>query len=173
METKQVLNLMKIVSWIIFLGLCIKLGAILFSGIISLFINKEATQNLYLGLDLSSLYDFSVNYYASILSFLIAIAGMKAYLFYLVIKIFSKINFDKPFTNTISKLISSIGYISLYTGLLAYLAHNYSKWLLKKGAEFRLDWGSAEFLFMAGIVFVIVFIFKRGVEIQFENELTV
>lgn len=32
---------------------------------------------------------------------------------------------------------------------------------------------SAEFVFMAGVVFVMSQIFKKGVEIQTENELTV
>ncbi|MFD2563306.1 DUF2975 domain-containing protein [Aquimarina rubra] len=173
MKTKEILSAMKILSWIIFIGLCIKLGVILFSSIMSLFVNKEAAENLYLGLDLSNLYDFSINHYISILSLLISITALKAYLFYLVIKIFSKINFDKPFTKVVTRLISSISYISLWTGLLAYFANGYGKWVLKKGAEFRIDWGSSEFLFMAGIVFVIALIFKRGVEIQSENELTV
>ncbi|WP_271765615.1 DUF2975 domain-containing protein [Aquimarina algiphila] len=173
MKTKQVLSAMKIISWVIFIGLCIKLGAILISGIISLFVNKEASQNLYLGLDLSNLYDFSVRYYIMLLSLIVSIIALKAYMFYLVIKFFLKIDFDKPFTSTIAKLTSNISYISLWAGLLAYFANRYSKWLLKKGAVFEFDWGSSEFLFMAGIIFIIAFIFKRGVEIQSENELTV
>ncbi len=39
--------------------------------------------------------------------------------------------------------------------------------------KFELDCGSSEFLFMAGIIFIIALIFKRGVEIQSENELTI
>ncbi|MDH7446108.1 DUF2975 domain-containing protein [Aquimarina sp. 2201CG14-23] len=173
MKTKQILTLMKIVSWILFIGLCIKLGAILISGGISLFVNEKATENLYLGLDLSQLYKFSTSYYILVLSLLVSVSALKAYLFYLVLKIFSKIDFDQPFTKPVAILISSISYVSLWTGLLAYFANNYCKWLLKKGAVFNLDWGSSEFLFMAGIIFIIGFIFKRGVEIQLENQLTV
>ncbi|MBN2635649.1 MAG: DUF2975 domain-containing protein [Prolixibacteraceae bacterium] len=35
------------------------------------------------------------------------------------------------------------------------------------------SWNTGPFLFMAGLVFVISQIFKRGVEIQSENDLTV
>ncbi|MBQ4819817.1 DUF2975 domain-containing protein [Aquimarina sp. MMG016] len=173
MKTKQVLSLMKIISWIIFIGLCIKLGVILFSSAISLFVDQNAAENLYLDLDLSNLYDFSMKYYMILLSLIVSILAMKAYLFYLVIKIFKKIDFDEPFTIVIANLISSVSYISLCTGLLAHFATRYSDWLLKKGVIFDLDWGSSEFLFMAGIIFIIAFIFKRGVEIQTENELTI
>ncbi|MBG6132016.1 ABC-type multidrug transport system fused ATPase/permease subunit [Aquimarina sp. EL_43] len=173
METKQVLNAMKIISWVIFIGLCIKLGAILISSTISLFVNEEAAENLYLGLDLSNLYSFSIQYYIMLLSLIISILAFKVYMFYLVIKIFSKIDFDKPFTPAVAHLISSISYVSLWIGLLAYFATRYSKRLLKKGVVFEYDFGSSEFLFMAGIIFIIALIFKRGIEIQSENELTI
>lgn len=35
------------------------------------------------------------------------------------------------------------------------------------------DWDTGEFLFMAGLVFIFSQIFKRGVAIQKENDLTV
>ncbi|SEK88172.1 Protein of unknown function [Aquimarina amphilecti] len=173
MKTKQIITLMKIVSWILFISLCIKLGAILISGGISLLLNLEATENLYLDLDLSNLYKSSVKYYVFVLSLIVSVTALKAYLFYLVIKIFSIIDFNKPFTKVVARLISSISYISLWAGLLAYIANRYCKWLQKKDIVFKLDWGSSEFLFMAGIIFIIAFIFKRGVEIQSENQLTV
>ncbi|WP_106790988.1 DUF2975 domain-containing protein [Aquimarina sp. Aq78] len=173
MKTKQVLSTMKIISWIIFIGLCIKLGAILISSAISLLVTEEASKNLYLGLDLSNLYNFSIRYYIMLLSLIVFILAFKAYMFYLIIRIFSKIDFDKPFTPVVASLISNISYVSLWIGLLAYFASRYSKWLVKKGVVFELDFGSSEFLFMAGIIFIIALIFKRGIEIQSENELTV
>ncbi len=173
MKTKQILNTIKIISWILFIGLCIKLGAILISSTISLFVNTAAAEDLYLGLDLSNVYDFSKNHYVMLLSLVVSILALKAYLFYLVIKIFLKIDFDMPFTKVIANLISDISYFSLSAGVLAYIANRYSNWLQKKGVLFDLEWGSSEFLFMAGIVFIIALIFKRGIEIQSENELTV
>jgi hypothetical protein len=173
MNTKQILHFARIISWILFIGLCIKAGAIIISFIVSIFVNPAAAKDLYLGLDLSMLYEFSTQYYIHIVSFLIAIAVLKAYLFYLVSRIFLKIDFDNPFNSTVQGLISKISYFSLTAGLLAVIANRYSEQLLKKGMDFQIDWGSSEFLFMAGIVFIIAILFKGGIEIQSENDLTI
>jgi hypothetical protein len=54
--TKQVLRILHVIAWIIFLGLCIKTGSILYSFFVSLFINTIAAKNIHMGLDLSDLY---------------------------------------------------------------------------------------------------------------------
>jgi len=173
MKTTQVLQLMKVVSWFVFIGFCIEVGAILVTTTISIFHNPEAAENLYLGLNLSNLYNFSTQNYIYVISFIIAIAASKAYLFWLVIKMLNKVNVTHPFTLDVSKIISKIAYLALSTGILAIVAASYSKGLWKNGATFDLDWGSQEFLFMAGILYVFAFIFKRGVELQEENDLTI
>ena len=50
-----VLDVLNVVSWIIFIGLCIEAGALLFNFIFTLF-RPVATHNVYKGLDLSELY---------------------------------------------------------------------------------------------------------------------
>lgn len=164
---------MKVLSWIIFIGLCIKTGAILISATISLFINPEASQNLYLGPDLPELYSSNTWYYVNTLSFIISISSLKAYLFYLVINIFLKINLDQLFSSLMISLIRKISQVALGIGIVALLAQNYSKWFLHRGQIISEKWGAEEFLFLAGIIFVIGLVFKRGIEIQSENELTI
>jgi len=173
MKTKQILELMKVGSWIIFIGFCIKAGAILFSTVISLYVNPESAENLYLGLDLSKLFSYSQQYYLYIISFIVAIAVLQAYLFWLLICTLSKILVEHPFTEEVAKMISQIAYYALVTGIIAYVADKYESWLSKKGLPTYQDWGATELLFMAGILFIIAFIFKRGVELQQENDLTV
>ena len=173
MKTKQILDLMKVISWIIFIGLCIKTGALIITTMISIFINPEASQNLYLGLDLSELLNSNRWYYMNMVSFIIAVTALKAYLFYQVIKIFLKINMDKPFSSVMIKLIQKISHIALGIGIVSMLAQNYSKWLMHRGFNIPEEWGSEEFLFLAGILFIIGLVFKRGIEIQSENELTI
>ena len=46
-------------------------------------------------------------------------------------------------------------------------------WLAERVAGLEKNYISGEFIFMAGVVFVISQIFKKGVEIQSEHELTV
>lgn len=173
MKTKQVLSIMKIISWIIFIGLCIKAGAIIITTFISFFINPEAARNLYLGLNMFNLYEFSHWYYLSMLFLIISILILKAYMFYLVIKIFSKIHINNPFSSNVAYLISKISYVALGIGVLSVIANSYKMWLMKKGFSIPLDFGAAEFLLMSGILFIIASLFKRGVEIQSENDLTI
>ena len=176
-KTKQILATMNFMAWIIFIGLCIKTGAILYSFFVSLVINPVGAKNLYLGLNLSDLYNFNIWHYAAIVSLIIFLSGLKAYIFYLVTKIFLKINFVHPFSTDVSLLISRISYVALGIGILTLAANGYAEWLIKRGVTFpdlqaHLG-GGGEFLFFAGVVFFIAQVFKKGIEIQSENELTV
>lgn len=176
-KTKKILLVMNIVAWIIFIGACIKTGALLFSIFVSLFINPAGAENLHLGLNLSNLYNFGIQYYSAIVLLIVFLSGFKAYILFLVVKIFLKINFVHPFNTEVSLLISKISYVALGVGILTLAANKYSDWLTAKGVEFPglqdyLD-GAGEFLLLGGIIFIIAQIFIRGIEIQSENELTV
>ena len=176
-ETKGILKALHVISWIIFIGLCIQTGAILYSFIVSLATNSAGAKNLHLGLDLSDLYAYDRWQYVTVVSYIICLSALKAYLFYLAIKIFLKINFIHPFSTAISLLISKIGKVAIGIGLLSLVAIGYTKWLMKKGVVFpdMHDYlgGAGEFLMLGAIIFIIAQIFKRGIEIQSENELTV
>ena len=75
-----------------------------------------------------------------------------------------------PFSQSIAKLISNIGYVSLVAGCIALIGTGISKWLTNQNVSINFDWSADEFLFMAGVVFIIGLFYKRGVEIQSENE---
>ncbi|MGZ0015862.1 DUF2975 domain-containing protein [Yeosuana sp. AK3] len=175
MKTKQVLMIMKVISWIIFIGLCIKAGTLIISSSVSLFVNPEAAKDLYLGLNLFTLYEFDMGHYIGIVLLLILLATLKAFIFYLVIKIFLKFDLKQPFTNCRANLISKISYVCLFTGMLSMVANKYDVWLIthRIGTHIPLDFGNEGLLFMSGILFIVAYIFKYGVEIQSENDLTV
>jgi len=99
--------------------------------------NPEGAKNLYMGLNLSDLYRFSIWHYATLVSLIIFPSGLRAYIFYLVIKIFSKINFVHPFSRDVLLFISRISYIALGTGILTFAANIYCEWLAKKGVAFQ------------------------------------
>jgi hypothetical protein len=176
-KPKQILAIMNIIIWIIFIGLCIKTGAILYSFFVSLFINPVGATNLYLGLNLSELHNFSIWHYATLVSLIILLSGLKAYVFYLVIRIFLKINIVHPFSTDVALLISGISYVSLGIGILTLAANGYTEWLINEEVVFpdlqAYLGGGVEFLLFAGVIFFIAQVFKKGIEIQYENELTV
>lgn len=165
-----------VISWIIFIGFCIETGAFLFNYIFSLF-RPEATNNLYNGLNLSDTYLRSKVVYSFLFSFIIVISGLKAFVFYQVIKIFMKLNLVKPFSEEVSQLITGISYFSFAIGIISEIAHKFTKSIVQKG--YQVDtiekfWNdSAVFLMMAAILYIISLVFKKGIELQNENDLTV
>lgn len=173
MKTNQILEILKVVAWILFIGLCIKTGAILVSFVVSLFVNPAGAQNLYLGMNLSELLLFNQWHYIAMVSLIVTLSGLKAYLFFQVVRIISKINISHPFSEYTGKLISKMSGIALQIGITALVSVIYAKWLMKKGNHFTYEGGEVEFFFLAGILFVIAVIFKKGIELQSENELTV
>lgn len=170
------LMLITVVIWSIFIGLCIQAGALLFTFIYSLF-KPIVSQNLFEGLNLSALRDQNFWYYVCVISMVLFIAGQKAYLFFLMIRIFLKINLVHPFSWEVSKLITSISYLAFQIGVAILLSSGWFKWLEKRGYDLDkvtgMVSGGFEFLLLAALLIAIGIVYKRGVEIQSENELTV
>ena len=176
-KPKPILKFFHVLSWIIFIGLCARTGAILYSFFVSLFMNTEAAKNLYAGLNLSSLFTYDRGQYTAVVLLIAFVSALKAYVFYLVIRIFMKINFVHPFSETISALFSRIGYIALFIGILSIIGMSYCNRLGQKGVDFpdlnHFIGAGIEHLLFAGVIVFISQVFKRGIEIQSENELTV
>lgn len=174
MKTNSIiLKTVHILFWIVFIGLCMKAGAILISFIISLFVNASGAQNLYLGLDLSELYVVNKPYYIAIVLLLITLTVLKSLIAYFAVKFFLKFNLVKPFSKEFASLFIKISYISLGTGILAIIANEFSNWILNQGVNIPINWAGSEILFFAGIIYLLALIFKKGIEVQNENELTI
>jgi hypothetical protein len=167
---------LQIISWVIFVGLCIEAGALIVNFVFSLF-KPEIVHNLYQKLDLSQMYNTSKMIYFGMYGFILTIAVSKAYLFYVVIMLLHKLDLEKPFNTYVADQFKKISYITLEIGILSFIARETSQKMVHYGLEnekLNQFWedGSA-FLLMAAVVYVIATIFTRGVEIQNENDLTV
>lgn len=167
---------LSVVAWIIFVGLSIEAGGLLVNFIFSLY-KPEFVQNLYQKLNLSDMYERSKWAFFGMYSFILVIAILKAVLFYVVITLLSKLDLAKPFNSFVSKQITQISYYTLSIGLLSYIAQQTAKNLMHHGFvtdNLNQFWTDSEaFILMAAIVYVIATIFKKGLEIQMENDLTV
>lgn len=167
---------LRVVTWVIFIALCIEAGALLFNFIYSVF-KPVATENLYKGLDLSELYQQSVTLYILLFSFVIALALLKAYVFYLLIRLFQRLNLVKPFSEVVADYLARIGYYTFSLGIIGWIASRYCTHLAKRGyasEPLQAYWSeSAAFLMMAAVLFVIAQIFRKGIELQNENEYTI
>jgi hypothetical protein len=173
---KFIFIVLHIVAWIIFTGLCIEAGGLIVNFVFSLY-RPDFVQNLYQKLDLSEIYHHSQWAFFSMYSFILVIALMKVYMFYLVIILIMKLDLMKPFNSFVSNQIKLISYFTLSIGLLSYIARETAGSLLQRGYEtdtLNQFWADSQaFILMAAVIYIIAAIVSRGVEIQNENDLTV
>ncbi len=165
-----------IIAWLIFVGLSIEAGGLLVNFFFSLY-KPEFVQHLYQKLDLLQMYKDSRLAFFGTYSFILIIAILKACLFYIVIRLMHKMDLLKPFNSFVSKQISRMSYYTLLIGLLSYIARQLVKSLVHYGFvpdnvnQFWAD--SQAFILMGAVIYIIATIFKKGVDIQNENDLTV
>lgn len=178
--TTQILKILYILSWIIFIGVCIEAGGYIFNAFYTLMHNPAGASKFWQEIDLSGLYNYDRGYFATVTLYMIIVAVMKALMFYLIVKILhdKKLNLTQPFNREVGRFISHLSYLSFGIGLFSWWGVKQAIWLGKQGVSMpdiqQLHLGGADvWIFMGVILFVISQIFKRGIEIQEENDLTV
>ena len=165
-----------VVAWLIFVGLCIEAGGLIVNFFFSVF-KPEFVPNLYQKLDLAKMYEESKMAFFGIYSFILIISILKACLFYTVIRLMHKMDLSKPFSNFVAKQISQMSYYTLSIGLLSYIARQLTNKLMHHGFvpdNLNQFWEDSQaFILMGAVIYIIATIFKKGVDIQNENDLTV
>jgi hypothetical protein len=178
--TSTMLKILYILSWIIFVGLCIEAGGFLTNTIYTLAVDSELASHFWGKLDFSNLYNYDAGHFFAVTTYLNIIAILKAILFYTIIKVIhdKHLNLVQPFNRAVGKFISLAAYIAIGIGLFSAGAKNYIDWIESKQVALpnleSLKMGGADvWLFMGIVLLVVAQIFKKGIEIQEENELTV
>ncbi len=166
-------KVLKGITPVIFIGLCIKTGSLLFSVAVSLFVNPEASRNLYMGLDLSDLMSFDQMHYIIMVVLLLVLSGLKAWMSLDLVRIMSDLNLEQPFSERVYRFILRIARTAGIAGGLALVAQKYTEWLTAQGVKIPLEWGAAEILLFAAVLMVIAQVFRRGIDLQQEQSLTV
>ncbi|MEA5403273.1 DUF2975 domain-containing protein [Arcicella sp. DC2W] len=165
-----------IVAWLIFVGLSIEAGGLIVNFIFSLY-KPEFVQNLYQKLDLTQMYNDSKLAFFGVYSFILIISILKACLFYIVINLMHKMDLTKPFNTFVARQISQISYYTLSIGLLSHIARQLVGNLTHHGFvpdNLNQFWADSQaFILMGAVIYIIAVIFKKGVAIQNENDLTV
>ncbi len=175
-QNKFVFTALHVIAWVIFVGLSIEAGGLIVNFIFSVF-KPEFVGNLYQKLDLTALYQQSKWTFFGMYSFAIVISVLKAVLFYILVMLQYKLDLSKPFNHFVTKKILQISYQTFSIGIVSYIAGETVRNLSHHGYEvdklnqFWVD--SHAFILMAAVIYVIAQIFKRGVELQNENDLTV
>lgn len=173
---------LNILAWIIFVGLCIESGGLIVNAYISLFINHAASSKFWGGIDLYELYKFNQSHFVTIVVLMIIVSILKSILFYLIVNIFhkKKLNLSAPFNETLGTYIFNLSYLAFGIGLFSYWGFKFSNNLnlnavtpLIRNMQKLQFQGADVWLFMGVILLIFAMIFKKGIEIQSENDLTV
>lgn len=171
-KTTFILKAMRVIAWIAFIGFLIQgfaiLGLTIFTSI-----TGSGADDFYDHADLSVLFDYSELQFIFFNSFVVLGYLLKSLVWFFAIKTLSQFNLNQPFSMTVIHRLEQISAVSLSVWIVSVIANAHQNYILHRTGEFFGDKATGEFLFMAGLVFVISQIFKRGVELQSENELTV
>ena len=169
-----------ILSWIIFVGVGIEAGGFITNTVATLILNPVGAKHFWQQADLSSLYYYDRVYFIIETSFMCIVAVLKAWIFYVIIQIqhSKKVSISQPFNKAAERFIFIIACLSLFTGLLCLWGAKYAAWFVTQGVKMPdiqyLGIGGGDvWVFMGVALFVIGQVFKKGIEIQSENELTV
>ena len=174
--TNYIFKGLQIASWIIFIGLAIEAGGLIINFFLSVF-QSDFLGDLSNKLDLTAVYQQSKWTFYGMYSFVLSVAVLKAHLFYVVVSLIQKIDLKRPFNSFVSRQITNISYYTFSIGIISHIARQTAKNLGKNGynldnlSQFWVD--SQAFILMAAVIYLIAYIFKKGLEIQIENDLTV
>ncbi|NMH29214.1 DUF2975 domain-containing protein [Flavobacterium sp. SE-s28] len=163
-------------SWIILTGLCVDAGSFIFNGIYTTTFNPAAADYF----KLSELYHFDAGHYLVQLTFMTIVGCMKALMFYLIVMILhdKKLDLSRPFTPETGRFISNLSYLCFGAGLFSDWGSKYALWLSSKNITMpdsqALQLGGADvWLFSGVLLLVIAQIFRKGIELQHESDLTI
>lgn len=172
-KTQLLLKIMNVLFWIVFIGLVITTAKNIFT-LYTLVTTEGLNEVTYIGVNPLEKLNISLPYFIPFAAISIIVLSLKTYISYIVVKISSTFDLSNPFTLKVSRLISNISYVALAIGIFQLSTHCYYLSLLPEDSvKSSINASSGDFLFLAAIIFIIAQIFKRGLELQTENELTI
>lgn len=178
--SRQILQVLNIVSWIIFIGICIDAGGYLVSSFYWFFFKPAASGFYWNHLGLLPLYEHDKGHFLVLCLFLCIVAVLKAIIFYRIVKLLqgNKLNMAQPFTREVGRFLFITAWLTLMVGFFCVFAGKYTGWLSEQALSLPtlqdMQLAGADVWFFMGITLLMIsYIFKRGIELQAENDLTI
>lgn len=144
--------------------------------LVASFISPEWASHTYQAdLNIIKIRDISIAYYGYAMGLIIAVFALKAFIWYVVYELLSKLKLQTPFSMVVEKKLERIAFALLAVWIVSSIFWSTYIYYLSKetGIQLPANNGVDEYLFLAGIIYIISQVFKRGIEIQEENDLTV
>jgi len=174
-RTEIILTVLKFLALLGVIGYCIVWGSQL-TTLVASFINPDWAKRTYeVDLTLFSIREHNTAFYVYAMCLTIAVSVIKALVWYLVFKLLSALKLQTPFSMGVEKKLESIAYLLLAIWIVgSFFWKTYMHYLTKEtGIQLATGNGGDEYFFIAGMMYIISQVFKRGIEIQEENQLTV
>jgi Protein of unknown function (DUF2975) len=140
------------------------------------FINTDWAKRTYeVNLEIFNIREKSVPYYSFAMCLTIAVSMLKATIWYVVFALLTKLKLQTPFSMEVQRKLASIAYLLLAVSIVSsFFWETYTHYLRQDtGILLPANNSGDEYFFMAGIIYIVSQIFKRGIEIEEENQLTV
>ena len=144
--------------------------------LVASFINPDWAKRTYeADLNMFSIRDHNIWFYVYAMCLTVTVSALKALIWYVVFELLSKLKLQTPFSMEVEKKLERIAYLLLAVWIVSSIFWKIYIYYLLKATGIQLPTNSSgdEYLFMAGIIYIISQVFKRGIEIQEENQLTV
>jgi hypothetical protein len=144
--------------------------------LVSSFINPVWAKHTYqVDLDIYGIRDHSVAYFVFAMSLVIVVSAFKSLIWWVVFALLAKLRLQTPFSMEIEQKLERVAYLLLGVWIVSSIFWKiYIYYLVRDtGVQLPPHFNGDEYLFLAGIMYIISQVFKRGIEIQEENQLTV
>jgi len=173
------LTFLQIILWISLISSIIAMAVIILLIVATVFdLNLPFLTNMKINI---SDHSFAFNDLKTTGKISLALFGISAlYYFWLFVqliesalKVLKKVDFKNPFTDETANLISKMGSTALKLGILNIILNSIFEFVLKGNFSIELSLDMFNFFVVAAILYIIGSIFKKGVEIQSENDLTI
>jgi hypothetical protein len=174
-RTEKILVVLRILAFMGAIKYSIDCGAQL-THFVASFINTDWAKRTYeVNLDIFNIREKSIPYYSYAMCLTIAVSALKATIWYVVYALLTKLKLQTPFSMEVEKKLESIAFLALGVWIVSSIFWAIYTYYLAQDTGIQLPGNNTgdEYLFMAGIVYIISQIFKRGIEIEEENQLTV
>lgn len=174
-RTEIILVVSKFVALLAAIKYSIDWGAQL-TNFVASFINTDWAKRTYeVNLDIFNIREKSISYYSYAMCLNIAVSALKATIWYVVFSLLTKLKLQTPFSMEVEKKLESIAFLSLGVWIVGSIFWAIYAYYLTQdtGIQLPANNNGDEYFFMAGIVYIISQVFKRGIEIEEENQLTV
>ena len=174
-KTEIILMVLKVLALIAAIGFSIECGAELLT-FVSSFINPVWAKNtLAASKQWFRVLDYSTMYFSFGMSLIILASALKATVWYILFDLLLKLQLKSPFSIDVTKKLEKLAYLLLGIWILiAFIGKTYLHYVIVSTGINLTDFNNGdEYLFIAGIVYIISQIFRRGIELQTENDLTV